>query len=90
MTSLGSFVGILTKSDFLKNVKVRLLIHMGLTCLMILFQLQGILDLNLGGRRYTWMKADLSKASKLDRFLVSAVLPYQYYPGLSPYCLVKF
>jgi len=32
------------------------------------------LDLKLGGRKYTWMKADFSKLSKLDRFLVNADL----------------
>ncbi|KAL4564725.1 hypothetical protein LXL04_028794 [Taraxacum kok-saghyz] len=31
----------------------------------------GLIDLNLGGRRYTWMNKTCSKFSKLDRFLVS-------------------
>lgn len=32
----------------------------------------GLLDLKLGGRKYTWMSADCKKLSKLDRFLVNS------------------
>ncbi|KAJ9564278.1 hypothetical protein OSB04_000244 [Centaurea solstitialis] len=31
----------------------------------------GLIDLRLGGRRFTWMNADGSKLSKLDRFLLN-------------------
>ncbi|KAJ9535113.1 LOW QUALITY PROTEIN: hypothetical protein OSB04_un001809 [Centaurea solstitialis] len=31
----------------------------------------GLTDLRLGGRRFTWMNADCSKLSKLDRFLIN-------------------
>ncbi|KAJ9556364.1 hypothetical protein OSB04_010978 [Centaurea solstitialis] len=31
----------------------------------------GLTDLNLGGRRFTWMNADCSKLSKLGRFLIN-------------------
>ncbi|KAJ9561162.1 LOW QUALITY PROTEIN: hypothetical protein OSB04_006322 [Centaurea solstitialis] len=32
----------------------------------------GLLDLQLGGRKYTWMNASCTKSSKLDRFLVNS------------------
>ncbi|XP_024958879.1 uncharacterized protein LOC112499834 [Cynara cardunculus var. scolymus] len=32
----------------------------------------GLIDIRLGGRKFTWMSRDYSKLSKLDRFLVSA------------------
>ncbi|KAJ9546518.1 hypothetical protein OSB04_019061 [Centaurea solstitialis] len=31
----------------------------------------GLSDMNLGGRKFTWMNGDYSKLSKLDRFLVN-------------------
>ncbi|KAJ9567589.1 hypothetical protein OSB04_003555 [Centaurea solstitialis] len=48
----------------------------------------GLTDLKLGGRKYTWMKSDLSKSSKLDRFLVNSVLVDQW-PPVSSFALPR-
>lgn len=48
----------------------------------------GLLDLNLGGRRFTWIGMDGIKLNKLDRFLVSPLLLSEW-PAVSVVALER-
>lgn len=48
----------------------------------------GLVDLHLGGRKYTWMNTEASKFSKLDRFIVSDMF-LQFWPNSNTLALPR-